>query len=83
MPKGLPYKGLFKKITSALRMHSKAHAHRLPGRGVWLLGLAVFLTSVTIAAIIPRGSDTPAIRGWRSFSRSADKIALVLAVPGL
>lgn len=61
MPKGLPYKGLFKKITSALRMHSKAHAHRLPGRGVWLLGLAVFLTSVTIAAIIPRGSDTPAM----------------------
>ncbi|BAV34621.1 peptidase M23 [Sulfuricaulis limicola] len=48
-----------KKIISALRVHGKAHAHRLPGRSVWLLALAVFLTSVTIAAIIPRDNDTP------------------------
>lgn len=27
-------------------------------RSVWLVGLAVFITSVTIAAIIPRGSDS-------------------------
>ena len=60
MPKGLPPKGLFKKITSKLRAHGKAYA-RLPSRGVWLLGLALFLTSVTIAAIIPRGGDTPTV----------------------
>lgn len=61
MPRGLPPKALLKKITSMLRKHGMAHAHRLPGRGVWLLGLAVFLTSVTIAAIIPRGGDTPTV----------------------
>ena len=47
-------KGLLKKVAAALRRAHRAHAHRLPGRGVWLLGLAVFLTSVTIAAIMPR-----------------------------
>jgi len=61
LPKGLPHKGLFKKIVAALRASGKAHAHRFPGRSVWLLGLAVFLTSVTIAAIIPRGNDTPTV----------------------
>jgi murein DD-endopeptidase MepM/ murein hydrolase activator NlpD len=59
LSKGLPNKGLFEKITSMLRARDKAHAHRFPGRSVWILGLAVFLTSVTIAAIIPRGSETP------------------------
>ena len=49
---------LLKRIATAIRHSGKAHAHRIPGRGVWLLGLAAFLTSVTIAAIIPRGSDT-------------------------
>jgi murein DD-endopeptidase MepM/ murein hydrolase activator NlpD len=43
-----------KKIVAVLRRAGRTHAHRLPGRGVWFLGLAVFLTSVTIAAIIPR-----------------------------
>ncbi|GAB4509347.1 MAG: peptidoglycan DD-metalloendopeptidase family protein [Sulfuricaulis sp.] len=51
-------KGLLKKITAALRRSGRAHAHHLPGRGVWFLGLAVFLTSVTIAAIIPREGDS-------------------------
>lgn len=51
-------KKLFKQIAAALRRTRRAHAHRLPGRGVWLLGLAVFLTSVTIAAIIPRESES-------------------------
>ena len=51
-------KGLLKKIASAFPLSAKAHAHRFSGRGVWLLGLAIFLTSVTIAAIIPRGSDS-------------------------
>ncbi len=51
-------KRLFKKIASAFRLLGKAHARRVPGRGVWLLGLAAFLTSVTIAAIIPRGNDS-------------------------
>lgn len=46
-----------KKFAAALRRAGRAHAHRLPGRGVWLLGLAVFLTSVTIAAIMPRESE--------------------------
>jgi murein DD-endopeptidase MepM/ murein hydrolase activator NlpD len=61
LSKGLPNKGLFEKITSMLRARDKAHAHRFPGRSVWILGLAVFLTSVTIAAIIPRGSETPMV----------------------
>lgn len=53
--------GLLKKIATALRRAGRVHAHRLPGRGVWLLGLAVFLTSVTIAAIMPReGESLPA-----------------------
>src|SRR4030065_1749118 len=43
-----------KKIAAVLRRAGRTHGHRLPGRGVWFLGLAVFLTSVTIAAIIPR-----------------------------
>lgn len=43
-----------KNIAAVLRRAGRTHAHRLPGRGVWFLGLAVFLTSVTIAAIIPR-----------------------------
>ena len=51
-------KGFLKKNTSTFRPSGKKHAHRFPGRGVWLLGLAAFLTSVTIAAIIPRGSDS-------------------------
>lgn len=39
------------------RMRRRTSAHRLRHRKVWLLGLAVFLTSVTIAAIIPRGDS--------------------------
>jgi murein DD-endopeptidase MepM/ murein hydrolase activator NlpD len=50
---------LFKKIVSTLRMRGKSHA-QLPSRGVWLLGLALFLTSVTIASIVPRGGNLPA-----------------------
>lgn len=51
-------KKLLKQIATELRRAGRVHAHRLPGRGVWLLGLAIFLTSVTIAAIVPRGSDS-------------------------
>ncbi len=51
-------KKLLKQIASALRRSGRAHAHRFPGRGIWLPGLAVFLTSVTIAAIIPRESES-------------------------
>lgn len=49
---------LLKKVVSVFRLSGKPSTHRLPGRGAWSLGLAVFLTSVTIAAIIPRASDS-------------------------
>ncbi|MEW6330236.1 MAG: peptidoglycan DD-metalloendopeptidase family protein [Pseudomonadota bacterium] len=62
MPKGLPDKGLFKKIVLMLHRRGRVLA-RFPGRGVWLLGLALFLTTVTIAAIIPRDRNTPAVSG--------------------
>ncbi|MCR4301269.1 MAG: peptidoglycan DD-metalloendopeptidase family protein [Sulfuricaulis sp.] len=51
-------KKILKYIYSLLPALGKGRAHRFYGRSVWLLGLAVFLTSVTIAAIIPRGSDS-------------------------
>ena len=51
-------KRLLNKIALAFRRSDKTHTHRFPGRSVWLLGLAAFLTSVTIAAIIPRGSNS-------------------------
>lgn len=47
-----------KKITAAFHLSGKSRANRFPGRGVWLLGFAAFLTSVTIAAIIPRGGNS-------------------------
>ena len=54
--KTLP-KGLLKYIKHLTRRStSSRHFHK---RGVWLLGLAIFLTSVTIAAIMPRGGDAP------------------------
>ena len=50
-------KGLLKYITHLTRRSTRSrHFHK---RGAWLLGMAIFLTSVTIAAIIPRGGDAP------------------------
>ncbi len=46
-------------MASLSRRLGLTRSRRLPRRGVWLVGLAIFLTSVTIAAIIPRGVDTP------------------------
>ena len=50
-------KGLLRRLRQL--MHQTARHRHFHRRGVWLLGMAIFLTSVTIAAIIPRGSDTP------------------------
>jgi len=44
-------------IKSSLRDLAAFRARYLPRHGAWLLGLAIFLTSVTIAAIMPRGVD--------------------------
>jgi murein DD-endopeptidase MepM/ murein hydrolase activator NlpD len=52
-------KEILKYISSILRPSAKGRAPRFRGRGLWILGLALLLTSVTIAAIIPRGSDSP------------------------
>src|SRR3990172_3620248 len=50
-------KELLKYIKHLTRQSTRSrHFHK---RGVWLLGMAIFLTSVTIAAIIPRGDDAP------------------------
>jgi murein DD-endopeptidase MepM/ murein hydrolase activator NlpD len=50
-------KGLLRHLRQLMRQTTRhRHFHR---HGVWLLGLAIFLTSVTIAAIIPRGGDVP------------------------
>lgn len=46
-------------MASLSRRLGLTRSRRLRGRGLWLVGLAIFLTSVTIAAIIPRGIDTP------------------------
>lgn len=46
-------------LYSQLSPSGKGRARRLRGRRAWLIGLAIFLTSVTIAAIIPRGSAPP------------------------
>ena len=51
--------GFRRYITSLSRRLGLTHSRRSPRRGVWLVGLVIFLTSVTIAAIIPRGVDTP------------------------
>ncbi len=48
-------KGLLHRIRHLTRR--TARHPRFRRHGVWLLGLAIFLTSVTIAAIIPRGGD--------------------------
>ncbi|MDH3311060.1 MAG: peptidoglycan DD-metalloendopeptidase family protein [Gammaproteobacteria bacterium] len=45
-------------LSSIFRPSGRKVTRHLHGLNAWLLGLAVFLTSVTIAAIIPRGSDT-------------------------
>ena len=47
-------KNIRKYISSLRRLTGKGHLRHFHSRGVWLLGLAIFLTSVTIAAIIPR-----------------------------
>jgi len=52
--KTLP-KGLLRRPRQL--MHQAARHRHFHRRGVWLLGMAIFLTTVTIAAIIPRGSD--------------------------
>jgi murein DD-endopeptidase MepM/ murein hydrolase activator NlpD len=50
-------KELLRRLRQLMRQTTRhRHFHR---HGVWLLGLAIFLTSVTIAAIIPRGGDVP------------------------
>ena len=49
-------KGLIRRLRQLIRHATRQrHIHR---RGVWLLGTAIFLTSVTIAAIIPRGDES-------------------------
>jgi murein DD-endopeptidase MepM/ murein hydrolase activator NlpD len=56
--KTLP-KGLLRRLRQLMHQTTgHRHFHR---RGVWLLGMAIFLTSVTIAAIMPRGSDAPPV----------------------
>src|SRR5512147_99834 len=54
-------KTLLKRLLLRLRqlMHQTTRYRHFHRRGVWLLGMAIFLTSVTIAAIVPRGSDAP------------------------
>src|SRR3990172_7465776 len=50
-------KELLRRLRQLMRQTTRhGHFHR---RGVWLLGLAILLPSVTIAAIIPRGGDVP------------------------
>jgi murein DD-endopeptidase MepM/ murein hydrolase activator NlpD len=49
---------ILKYIYSLLPTSGKRSKHPFHGRSAWLLGLVIFLTSVTIAAIIPRGSDS-------------------------
>lgn len=50
---------LHKHIRHLVRQST--HSQHFQKRGVWLLVLAVFITSVTIAAIIPRASETPPV----------------------
>jgi murein DD-endopeptidase MepM/ murein hydrolase activator NlpD len=52
LPKGLVQR--LRQLTRQTTRHGAFHR-----RGVWLLGMAIFLTSVTIAAIIPRGGEAP------------------------
>lgn len=51
-------KQILRRGSSMLRRYYSALSKVKPKRGVWALGLAIFLTSVTIAAIIPRDNDT-------------------------
>ena len=51
-------KGRRRHITALSRHLGSLRSRRFPRRGVWLLGLVIFLTSVTIAAILPRSIDT-------------------------
>jgi len=44
---------------SVTRRHGEAVTRRLASRKTWLLGSAIFITSVAIAAILPRGGDMP------------------------
>lgn len=49
---------MLKYVSSLLPVSGKGRTHRFDGRSVWLVGAAIFITSVTIAAILPRGSDS-------------------------
>jgi len=50
---------------SVTRRHGEAVTRRFASRKTWLLGSAIFITSVAIAAILPRGGDTPAPTGLK------------------
>lgn len=51
------YKRFLKKLSSVFPPLRKWRAPHFPRQKAWPLGLAIFLTSVTIAAIMPRGSN--------------------------
>lgn len=53
-----PVKHFLRRSRSSVRRYYLALSKAMPKHGAWALGLAIFLTSVTIAAIIPRETDT-------------------------
>ncbi len=56
MPSSVKY--FLRRGRSSIRRYYLALSKAMPKHGAWALGLAIFLTSVTIAAIIPRENDT-------------------------
>ena len=53
----MPKRRLVRDIKSLSRGLAAFRSRHLPRHSAWLPGLAIFLTSVTIAAIMPRGVD--------------------------
>jgi len=54
---------LIRRLSVTRRHGETAATRRFASRKTWLLGSAIFITSVAIAAILPRGGDTPTPTG--------------------